>query len=102
MVCIYVCNITCVYIYNNTVLISKTVLLCDWHLQVIEAVASVVSCLQGDSQAAATRGLLEPIMTTLQARLQQPHPNGAGPAQQPSEDVEHVGAFVDRLGTVFK
>lgn len=69
---------------------------------VIEAVASVVSCLQGDTQAAATRALLDPIMAPLQARLQQPQPNGAGPAQQPSEDVEHVGAFVDRLGTVFK
>jgi len=99
---VYMCVILRVYTYNNTVLISTTVFLCDWHLQVIEAVASVVSCLQGDSQAAATRGLLEPIMTTLQARLQQPHPNGAGPAQQPSEDVEHIGAFVDRLGTVFK
>ena len=76
--------------------------MCDWDLQVMEAVASVVSCLQGDTQAAATRALLDPIITPLQARLQQPQPNGAGPAQQPSEDVEHVGAFVDRLGTVFR
>ena len=75
---------------------------CDWYLQVIEAVASVVSCLPGDTQAAATRALLDPIMTPLQACLQQSQANRAGPAQQPSEDMEHVGAFVDRLGTVFK
>ena len=92
----YICNAMYVYVQHDTWF------LCDWYLQVIEAVASVVSCLQGDTQAAATRALLDPIMTPLQAHLQQPQSNGAGPAPQPSEDVEHVGAFVDRLGTVFK
>lgn len=72
-------------------------------MQVTEAVASVVACLEGDSQAAATLALLEPIMSPLQGRLQQQQQqNGAGPAPPAPEDMEYVGAFVDRLGTVFK
>ena len=74
----------------------------QYRLQVTEAAASVVACLEGDSQAAATRALLEPIMSPLQGRLQQPQQNGAGSAPQAPEDMEYVGAFVDRLGTVFK
>ena len=71
-------------------------------MQVTEAVASVVACLEGDSQAAATRALLEPIMGPLQGRVQQQQQNGAGPTPPAPEDMEYVGAFVDRLGTVFK
>ena len=71
-------------------------------LQITEAVASLVASLKGDSQGSATQALLEPILQPLQACLQQPQQLGAGPGQQASDNVEYVGALVDRLSTVFK
>lgn len=71
-------------------------------VQITEAVTSLVASLQGDSQGTATQALLEPILGPLQAHLQQPHQNGAGPGQPALDNVEYVGALVDRLSTVFK
>lgn len=76
-------------------------------MQITEAVTSLVASLQGDSQASATQALLEPILGPLQGLLQQPHQNGAGPGQQvpgagQQDNLEYIGALVDRLSTVFK
>lgn len=76
-------------------------------LAITEAVTSLVASLQGDSQASATQALLEPILGPLQGLLQQPHQNGAGPGQQvpgagQQDNLEYIGALVDRLSTVFK
>lgn len=78
-------------------------------LQITEAVTSLVASLQGDSQASATQALLQPILGPLQGLLQQPHQNGTAPGQhalgagqQAPDNVEYVGALVDRLSTVFK
>ena len=67
--------------------------------QITEAVASLVASLKGESQGSATQALLEPIIQPLQAHLQQPQQHGAGPA---SDNMEYVGALLDRLSTVFK
>ena len=71
-------------------------------LQLTEAVASLVASLKGDNQGSATQALLEPIIRPLQACLQQPQQLGAGPGQQAPDNIEYVGALVDRLSTVFK
>ena len=71
-------------------------------LQITEAVASLVASLKGDSQGTATQALLEPIIRPLQAHLQQPQQHAAGSGQEAPDNVEYVGALVDRLSTVFK
>ena len=71
-------------------------------LQITEAVAALVASLKGDSQGNATQALLEPIIRPLQAHLQQAQQHGAGPGQQAPDNVEYVGALLDRLSTVFK
>lgn len=72
------------------------------YLQIAEAVTSLVAGIQGNSQASATQALLQPIIVPLQSHLQPPHQNGALPSQQAPNNVEYVGALVDRLSTVFK
>ena len=62
----------------------------------------MVSALPADGQANATQALMEPILAPLQSRLQQAQPNGAGANQPAPDDAEYVGAFVDRLGVIFK
>lgn len=78
-------------------------------MQIIEAVVSVVACLDNDRQVSTSQSMLEPVLQALQQQLQQlPQQqsqiaNGAGSLPSPShEGPEMVSVLMDRLGILFK
>lgn len=81
-------------------------------LQVVEAVVSVVACLDSDRQVSTSRSMLEPVLQALQQQLQQlpqqlppqqsQQANGAKSSSASLEAVEMVSILMDRLSILFR
>lgn len=76
-------------------------------LQIIEAVVSVVACLDGERQASTSQRMLMPVLQALQHQLQQlqqqqPQQANGSTASQSSEGLEVVSTLMDRLGILFR